>query len=71
LSIPQEGKVNAADRNNEEIPAATRERIDEFNRELALALKRIVENSKADEDNLTPETLKATPISKDEEANTL
>ena len=63
--------MNAADRNDEEIPAANRERIDEFSRELALALKRIVENSKADEDNLTPETLKATPISKDEEANTL
>lgn len=59
--------MNIADRNNAEISATTRERIDEFSRELALALKRIVEKSKADEEVQTPKTLKARPISKEEQ----
>lgn len=62
--------MNFADRNEQEISQATRERIDEFSRELALALKRIVEKSKADEGIQLPETLKATPISKDTQEDT-
>ena len=59
--------MNFADRNQPEISQATRERIDEFSRELALALKRIVEKSKADEGIQQPETLNATPISEEEQ----
>jgi len=33
--------VNVTDRNDQEISAASRERIDEFSRELALVLRRI------------------------------
>lgn len=59
--------MNVVDHNDQEISAATRERIDEFSRELALVLKRIVEKSKAEENTKIPKTLKATLISKDEQ----
>ena len=62
--------MNFADRNEQEISQATRERIDEFSRELALALKRIIKKSKANEGIQTPDTLKATPISKEEQEDT-
>ena len=62
--------MNFADPNEHEISQATRERIDEFSRELALALKRIVEQSKESEGMRLPEEIKANPIPKKEEKST-
>lgn len=62
--------MNTVDRNEQEISQATRDRIDEFSRELALAFKRILEESKEGEDIQFPSSIKANPISDDEENST-
>ena len=62
--------MNIADRNEGEISPATRERIDEFSRELALALKRILSETKYQDDINLPDDLKANPISEEKEQPT-
>jgi hypothetical protein len=63
--------VNIADQNNEvEISAAARERIDEFSRELALALKRIFNETQDEKEINLPDAIKANPLSKDKEKTT-
>ena len=57
--------MNIADRNEGEISPATRERIDEFSRELALALKRIFGETKDQVDINLPDAIKANPVSED------
>jgi len=63
--------VNIADQNNEvEISAATRERIDEFSRELSLALKRIFSETQDEKDINVPDAIKANPLSVEKEKST-
>ncbi|MBC8508970.1 MAG: hypothetical protein H8D34_29290 [Chloroflexi bacterium] len=63
--------MNNADQNTEvDISAAARERIDEFSRELALALKRIFSETQDEKDINLPDAFKANPLSKDKENST-
>ena len=62
--------MNIADHNEGKISPATRERIDEFSRELALALKRILGETQDQEDTNLPDAIKANPVSEDKEETT-
>ena len=63
--------MNNADQNTEvDISAAARERIDEFSRELALALKRIFSETQDEKDINLPDAIKANPPSEDKEKTT-
>lgn len=59
--------MSITDHNEGELSQAARERIDEFSRELALALKRILNETKDQEGIHLPESIKAKPIANDEE----